>query len=391
MQNENQKATAAMDTNTTTTQALTPEMETHLQRLKCWRREQKFTEEVMHGLAASDGAERIRLYFEQVIYTVRNAAPEHLVSFMNAYVRGLKDGVQVPDSLEYAVLFQQIDLLKEILDQYEGKPFWQDWMKVYRFLLSVIEGKLTHEEVLKQSQVLKSEVRDQSLHVRLDLVAVTAHRNLRNYEKINVLLQHLSKRLDVLEFSFMKSALKSRMELAEARTLLFSTGDVSKAEKKFSRVIMNNATPSALVIAAYQDRGLSMLNQSLVEQSKNCLQSFKIAMSRAKQFGLEKDYEQTKREYLPFVRNLHGQKFDASDAPLKEQAHQLIVRGENERALYLIEDLSARGMGEVFLSFYKAKALKDTELMSQVRDQFKDENFAYMVPIVDREIRSLDN
>ncbi|WZX99434.1 AimR family lysis-lysogeny pheromone receptor [Bacillus sp. FSL W7-1360] len=345
----------------------------------------------MHGLAASGGAEQSRLYFEQVMYTVRNAAPEQLVTFMNMYVRGLKDGVQVQDSLEYAVLFQQIDLLREILDRYEGNRFWEEWEKVYRFLLSVIEGKFTHEEVLEQSHLLKSGVYDQSLQLRLELVDVSAYTHLGDYHKVGSLLDYFSKHLDQLEPNFVKSALKSRIELAEARFLLFIARDFSGAEKRFSRVIMNNATPSALIVASYRDRGLSLLNEALLEKSNKCLRCFEIAISRAKEFGLMREYERLTKEYYPLVQNLHGEQFDATDIVQEEVAHQHIVRGEHKKALYLIEDLEARGKGGVFISFYKAKALTNKELMSRVKQQFQEENLAYMLPIVEREIQALDN
>ncbi|WZX99419.1 AimR family lysis-lysogeny pheromone receptor [Bacillus sp. FSL W7-1360] len=385
MQNTNEPVITLTNTDTTTAEMLTPEMIIQLQQLECWRRDQQWTEEVMHGLAANAGANQSRLFFDQMMYTVKKRAPKQLVKFMNVYIRGLKYGVHVRDSFEYAALFEQMSLLKELLARYADEESLKEWVEVYQFLSDAVEFSWESEKIFQTVSDLIHRISDKELQVRLFTVQLIACAYLGYKEKLVAVFNMAEREVEGLEQSFMKNSLVSRIALEAAYISFYVKGEFDAAEKLYMQVIANNATPYAWLARA--SHGLSLV--TLFKSRTFCMRQLKKAMTYAKEANMLDFYDMLVNEVHPFILNMYGEYFDVEGVVPEEQVHQYVVRGDKERALQLAQEMEDSGKGSSFLVFYRAKALKSLTLLQEAKRQFENGRFSYMIFFVNREIAKM--
>lgn len=321
------------------------------------------------------------LSFEEVMLAVKKASPEQMVLLMNGYALSVESQGHIEDAFEYSVAFQQIDVLKRLLDRHDHLT---EWSSVYELFLDILQRKIQYKDIISKARDLVGQVESPKLKVRLELLEVHAHEQLGHVERTLALVDHMPEKLSKIKPSFMKSVLLSRASLSMATGLLRVKGDFTKAREMFSSVVENPITPEAMLAPAYHGWGLATLCGS---DKKEALVYYKKAMFHAKRAGLTNYFERLESEYYPFARNICGEYFDLTDVAPIEQVHQNIVRCEVQKATEMIEELEAEGGESACLTWYKGIATGKDVFLWDALERFEVENQAYLLPFVKHEIQ----
>ncbi|SDB95940.1 AimR family lysis-lysogeny pheromone receptor [Shouchella lonarensis] len=361
-----------------------------LEERDLWYQGDAWTEEAIRDLAKLQKS----ISFEQVVLAVQSFAPERVVQLMNVYALSVWDYDHRKDALEYAALFQQGEVLRRLLERYQGDPVFREWLPVYQlFLDHVVEKKSAPREIIQKARELIGIVQQPILKIRLELLELEECSKIGLVDRV-LASEGLSKsHVADIDESFRKSVIISIMLLSKANALLFAQGEPEKAEGRYLAVTVNGATPDSMLVPCHHGLGLATLSKStrgVVYQKDTCFEHFETAIFYAKRAGLTSYCEKLEKEYYPFARNIYGERIDVEGIALDEAAHQYIVRDEREKALHIINKLEKEKGCDAFLMFYKAKALKNKDLLRLALGQFEKENQAYMLPLVKRELATLN-
>ncbi|WZX99224.1 AimR family lysis-lysogeny pheromone receptor [Bacillus sp. FSL W7-1360] len=364
---------------TDTIRRITAETEAQLKQMKLWKNNEDWSPAIMRQLALGDFH---ILDFEQVAYSVKQMAKSRMVELMNEYTLSLKHVPHIKDALEYASIFRQTAILKQLLERHQNDEKLTDWMPTYRLLLQVLEGKLSHGEIVDEACNLDAYVQDPVLKLRLKLLAAGAYSQLDQFKETSPLLESIIDEFDGIKTGYTRSALASRTLLLVGNYFLYGDGDIEKAEKNYLAVDINLATPPSMKSAANHGLGLIMMRHNNRVQ---CRYYFEEAIREAKESGQHDYYACLMNEYYPFARNIMGETFDLKGVVSEERVHQHIVRGEREKAIRVIEELEAAGKDSPFLTWYKGKATGNIEFLNASLKVFEAQNRAYLVPIIHQE------
>ncbi|SDB95544.1 AimR family lysis-lysogeny pheromone receptor [Shouchella lonarensis] len=371
-----------------TVDAIAEETEKLLRKMELWENPDAWSPALMRHLARGTDVDQNKysslLTFEQVMLAVKKVTPDRVAQFMNEYALALESHSHIQDAFEYAVAFQQVDILKQLLEQHKSNVYLEEWTTVYRLLLEVIQRKLSYKGVISKARDLVGHVESEVLKVRLELLEVHAHEQLGCLENTISLVDHMPGKLVKIEPSFMKSVLLSRASLSMGTGLLRVKGDFKKAREVFTEVVDNPATPEAMLAPALHGLGLATLCGL---DRKEALPHYEQAIFYAKKAGLVAYAERLENEYYPFARNICGEQFDLTGIAPCEQVHQYIVRCEVDKALEMISQLEAEGNQSACLTWYRGIATGKEAVLWEALDRFEVENQSYLRPFVKQEIQ----
>ncbi|WZX99635.1 AimR family lysis-lysogeny pheromone receptor [Bacillus sp. FSL W7-1360] len=359
-----------------TLRRITKETEERLKQMNLWGNGKEWTPALMRQLAR----EEVNAFsFEQVAYSVKKMAKPRMIELMNEYTLSLHSLPHVKDSFEYAAVFQQRDILHQLIERYQDDERLTEWIDVHRLVLLVLEDQFTYEEIIDEARNLDVSVKESVLKVRLKILVTNAYAQLGKFEKMFLLLQGLVDDFGEIETSYTKSSLASRTLLLVGNYYLYGKGDVDNAENNYLAVTVNEATPEAAKVAPNHGLGLIMMCKG---DRKQCSYYFGEAIRIAKETGQHVYQECLKREYYPFARNILGETFDVVGINPEEQAHQLIVRGEYEKALRVIEEMEGSGKRDPLLVWYKGKATRKKELLLSAIEQLEQSRYVFLASLV---------
>ncbi|SDB83603.1 AimR family lysis-lysogeny pheromone receptor [Shouchella lonarensis] len=324
--------------------------------------------------------------FEQVIYAVKKVAKSRMIELMNEYTLSLQHIPYIKVSFEYAVLFGQKGVLRQLLKHYQDNENLIEWVTTYRLLLRVAERELSYDQVIEEARRLSTYVKEPILMIRLKLLAADAYDKLGKTKETASLLEGVIEELYAVEAGYMKSVLASRALLLVGNYFLYGKGDAEKAENNYLAVVTTDATPDTVKVGAYHGLLLVMMCKG---DRAQCAYYFGEAIQLAKETGKHVYQECLEREYYPFVRNILGETFSAEGVCPEERAHQYIVRGEHEKALHLIDELEIAGKGDSILTWYKGKATGNKELLLSALAAFEEEHYAFLVSLIRQELDRL--
>ncbi|WZY00399.1 AimR family lysis-lysogeny pheromone receptor [Bacillus sp. FSL W7-1360] len=363
-----------------TLRRITKETEERLKQMNLWGNGKEWTPALMRQLAR----EEVNAFsFEQVAYSTKKMAKPRMIELMNEYTLSLHSLPHVKDSFEYAAVFQQRDILHQLIERYQDDERLTEWIDVHRLVLLVLEDQFTYEEIIDEARNLDVNVKEPVLKTRLKILVTNAYAKLGKFEKMFLLLQGLVDELSEFEAGYTKSVLASRALLLVGNYYLYGKGDVDNAEKNYLAVTVNESTPEAVKVAPNHGLGLIMMCKG---DRKQCSYYFGEAMRIAKETGQHLYKECLEREYYPAARNTLGETFDLLGVVPEEIAHQHIVRGDCENALELIKELESLGRESPHLMWYKGKATKNKEFLRSAMEQFENGRGVFLAHIIRKEL-----
>ncbi|SDB85494.1 AimR family lysis-lysogeny pheromone receptor [Shouchella lonarensis] len=351
-----------------------------------WENEDAWTEEVMYQLARFYP----RYSFEQILLSVQEMAQNRMIHLMNTYALTVINREHVEDALEYAVQFQQIDVLERLLLLHGIGNAFKWWCSTYKLLLDILKGKLSCEEVVQRSSNLMKKVDEPVLQFRLMSMCILAEFYRGNIGEALSFIEKLPHLLfKHVKPGFVRSTIMHRVSLIRVMHVLYEKGDVEQAERDLLKLKKENI-PEIVLAACYHLLGIA----TLFEDDDRCIAYFHKANFYASNLGLGDYRRRILAKYIPFARNVRKEKFDISEGVEvlpEEKIHQYLVRGELKNALSLADQLSRNGHKNILLTLYWAKASQDIERMLDVYGQLFEENHAYLAPYVQQEISHLQN
>ncbi|MCM3549253.1 AimR family lysis-lysogeny pheromone receptor [Alkalihalobacillus clausii] len=348
---------------------------------KNWTQHEVFTPDNLKQVA------RESLYtFEEWMLIVKHAKPEESVPIMNTYAMHVNKLHDVRDAFEYASVHEQMNVLEQLLDKHRADDLLTEWISVYKLIYETLLNEYTLQERLEKVKDLYGEVKNPLARMRLDIYELSTYFNMGIVRNALYLADKLRNDFATIKPSYMKSALASRVSLLIGSGKLYGEGDIKSAEDYFFAVNVNETTPDAIRASSFH----ALSNTKLIDNKELCLQYTREAIKFADRAGLISYKEVLEQERIPFIKNLYGETFDLSDTiPEEEQIHQHIVRNETGHAQKMLKKLEDEGKNSLFLLYYKAKATKDVTLFTNALSQFSIFGRAYMIPVVLRDIVSL--
>ncbi|SDC42281.1 AimR family lysis-lysogeny pheromone receptor [Shouchella lonarensis] len=373
-------------TESTIKHKITKGTEGYLQRIGLWDHKEKWTKETMRHLALTreEGYHVPLLAFEQVLFVVKRFSSERLIPLMNEYSLAVENIDHIKDALEYAVQYRQEDLLVQLLDRHQDHPDLTEWVPVYQLLLvSVVRDCTSSEEIIDQARDLVGRVTETILKVRLEVHEVRSYVELGYRSKTAYLKEKLPKQLESVETSFVKSVLVTITNFYIAYDLVYNEGKLIEAEKYLQESVISHVVAETMCVPCYHLLSIA----TLARKDYTSVGYMQRALFYAERTGLEDYRQKLESEYLPFVRNMHGDKFDLDGVILEEQVHQYVVRLQYKKALELVTKLEADGNGSSFLTFYKGMALQDVGVLAEAMHAFAKEGRLYLLPLVEMELK----
>ncbi|SDC20159.1 AimR family lysis-lysogeny pheromone receptor [Shouchella lonarensis] len=365
-----------------TLRRITEDTEKRLKQMNLWNKDKEWTPALMRRLGREDFRE---FSFEQVAYSVKKMAKSRMTALMNEYALSLHSLPHIKDAFEYAALFQQRDILHQLIERYHDDECLVEWVHVYRLLLRVLEDPFTYEEIIDEARHLDVNVKEPVLKIRLKILAANAYDQMGSIRESSLLLERLVDDLWKIETGYTKSVLASRTLLLVGNYYLYGEGDVENAEKNYLAVTVNESTPEAAKVAPNHGLGLIMMCKG---DRLQCAYYFQEAIRIAKETGQYAYQECLERQYYPFARSILGETVSVEGITLEEQAHQYIVRGEREKALRLIGELEVSVKSDPHLTWYKGMATGKKELLWSALGQFKEKSYAHLVMLIQQQLES---
>ncbi|SDB85580.1 AimR family lysis-lysogeny pheromone receptor [Shouchella lonarensis] len=358
------------------------ETEKRLKQLDLQWENKEWSGALMQQLAGED---YFTWSFEKVAYAVKKRAKSRTAEMMNEYVLSLKHLPHVKDSFEYAVLFQQTEVLQLLLERHQDNEDLKEWISVYRLLLQCLRGQLTHKEVVTEARHLDVGVKEPMLKLRLRLLAAHSYEQLWQFDEALFLLENSISSFHCLEPCYMKSVLASRALLSIGNSFLYGEGDIERAAVNYLGIVENESTPDTMKADVNHGLGLVMMCK---KDSVMCAHYFQEAIFYAKETGKHAYRECLEHEYYPFARNILGEQFDLSGVVHEEQIHQHIVRGEYEKAIRMIEELEQARKSSIPLVWYKGMATGKKEFLWSALEQFEAGNGVFLASLIRRELEN---
>lgn len=325
------------------------------------------------------------LSFEQVLTMVKKTLPNDYVPLMNIYALHVKRLRHVQDAFEYAHLFGQAETLDKLLEIHKTDDLLAEWVKVYTLFSSSLRNKLTPENYIIQLKNLFCLISNEQLRMKAEIAQLNYYDQIGNISNMGQMIEQFRNQFSNMESGFLKSALASRITLLAGNASLFGAGNYEEAERYYLAARVIDSIPDALLATAYHGLG----HVYLLNDKDGSIEAHKKAILHAK-LAQRTDYlKRLETDYFPYARNMLGETFDIENVAEHEQAHQYIVRGQNNRALKIINNLESKGKNSVHLLFYKAKALKSVPMLFKSIREFSAHGYTNMIIFVEKEINKL--
>ncbi len=344
-------------------------------------KKEEITDEFMIKLARNHPD----LSFEQVLTAIKKALPNDYVPFMNTYAVNVKKLRHVQDAFEYAHLFSQTDTLKKLLHTHKRDDLLEEWTKVYEVFLSSSGTNLHLENCIIHLRGLNNIVYNEQLRMKIDISQLNYFDRIGGIKNITPLIDQFRTQFSKMESGFFKSALASRVTLLGGNASLFGAGDYESAESYYLAASVIESIPDALLATTYHGLG----HIYIVQDKKRSLEAHEKAIFHAQKANHNDYVYKLKSNYFPFAKNMLGETFDLEGVVDHEQAHQYIVRGQNQKALDVIRSIEASGKLSAHAQFYKAKALSNIPLLFDTIRQFNAQGYTNMIMFVEKEIKKL--
>lgn len=349
---------------------------------KCWK-DARLNEARMKELAKD-----VELSFEDVLLMTKYLMPDQHVSLMNVYATSVKKLQHVRDAFEYATLYEQFDVLANLIDMHKEDELLLEWVRVYQLLYDLLNGNINimNEDSIQMVRNMYAYTNNPITRMRLEYIELNLLFKKGTLRGSNLIESRMRNIFKSVEPCFIKSVLASKCSLLIGLVKLYYEGDLEKAENHLLAVVVNESSTEAVLSACHHALGQIYLARN---NSELCKSSYKKAIDYAAQATLSHYKESLENEYYPFARNILGEVFETNNVVLEERIHQHIVRGEKEEALHLIDLSEKTSESSSFMLFYKGKLKKDKSLLLQSMESFSCEGELYFYKFVEKELIKL--
>lgn len=289
-----------------------------------------------------------KIDFYNVFILTKHLDPIGYLDILDSYCKSFNTPVGIQNALEYASNHNRTALMEYLLETHsDRKDAIREWISVYS-LHSSFKSMESHI-VIQQCRELYGNVNAPELKIKLDLIEAAI-----NYQNRKHLMYEISKRLqgriEELKKGFIKESFKVRLCSYLAPAVLYVNEDVETAKMLSEEVIKNPVSPSHLIAASYHTMSHAFLFNS-VDLSVDYLErAIRLYMSE----GNDKRAKILRSNDLAFAKSFHNLTFEVHDLTDEELAHQLIVRGETDRAISILESKKELdSFGKLYLGIAK--------------------------------------
>ncbi|PAF08637.1 hypothetical protein CHH65_13700 [Shouchella clausii] len=291
------------------------------------------------------------LEFSTVLNLIRYLAASEYLEIMDNYCLKLEKPLGIMNALEYASNYERHDLTSNLLALHAGhkKGEIREWLEVYD--LNKRRKTMSPYDVMDACRNLYGKVTSDEVKVKIDLIeAVSTY--TKDYKSLLRMCDRIETKIKQLRDGFIKESFKIRFFNLHANAVLYYKNDVDTALEHTEYVIKNKVSPTFLVASAHLIRGQAQM----YDRKEESIQNIRTAAKLFKLAGYS-DYAQNLLENdLVFVQNYHRDIVDLENLKDGELAHQLLVRGDREKACEVLSKLDDK---DPFTLLYKGMAFRD--------------------------------
>ncbi|GAB3789462.1 AimR family lysis-lysogeny pheromone receptor [Virgibacillus kimchii] len=242
----------------------------------------------------------------------------------------------------------------------------QLWAKVYQINIDRRFGSCTPNESLKQiRQVRTSEA---ELKCIVEFTRVTIYYDLNQFSKIGNFLDIQHELFGAVRDKLLLSYFKIRLNQI-LMTYYLMRNEIIMARKYGYRVLNHSFSPRTKA-STHVRLGLSYTFDTYFQAMHHIQQALQIA----KKHNLHNAVRLIEGNTIPFL-SAHFNKPDGITAKdQSEQAHLEIARGNNEKAIEILSELS---LDSPFVLYYLGKAKRDKDLLLQSYSYFIEKRSDY--------------
>ncbi|AVR00557.1 hypothetical protein OBCHQ24_16600 [Oceanobacillus iheyensis] len=240
------------------------------------------------------------------------------------------------------------------------------WAAVYQNILDRRLKKYTPHESLQRIKHI--ETKDPELKCLVEFFKVTTYYELNQFSRLGNFLAIQPELFAVVEDKLLLSYFKTRLNQI-LLTYHLTRNELIMARKYAFRVLNQTENPRTMA-SMHIKLGLSYTFDTYFQGMYHLSEAVKIA----KQHKLDKVVKLVKERNIPFLSAHFNQVENISSPDPSEQAHIEIAKGNNQRAIELLDDLP---LDSPFQLYYLGKAKQDKNLLLQSYNFFIEKRSDY--------------
>ncbi|AIC95420.1 AimR family lysis-lysogeny pheromone receptor [Shouchella lehensis] len=221
------------------------------------------------------------------------------------------------------------------------------------------------------------------INTKILLIEAGMYFDEMKFQTVLSLLKPLHSKLVDVNNRFIKESFNVRFAIFAANAELKAAGNTEKSIEYCHFLMDSVVTPDNLVASAHHTMGHAKIFESRVESVyllQKAANLYRVAGSEANADGvLFND--------IPLANSIHGHEIDLNEISGEELAHQLIIRGRNDEALALLNDLQ----DTPYTLLYKGMASKNFPLILQAHGIMMKEGDSFFIKLFERELFDLYN
>lgn len=248
-----------------------------------------------------------------------------------------------------------------------GNSSNQKWAKVYQIVFDRKAGNFPPQTIIKQLDAIETD--EPELISIIEITKVSCYVDMHMFSALADFLDQYHKWFNQVRDQAFLSYLNIRIELLLMYYYL-SKNLVILARRSANRLLKEESISPYLKISAHTHLGFSYLFESYAETMTH--------MQQAMQIACDNHYDEVidvfKNRNIPFVAAHFNQADHITSNDKSEQAHLEIARGNNERAIEILNELP---LDTPFQLYYMGKAKQDKELLCRASNQFIEQSSDY--------------
>jgi hypothetical protein len=239
-------------------------------------------------------------------------------------------------------------------NQLSNNPSNQLWAEVYQIILDRRDRKYSVGEMRTRLQEMIPT--DPELKCLIELVIVDTYFNQMDFGQFGNFLEKQQELFEPIQDNFILSSFNLRT-YQKLFVYYWTRNELIMARKYAFRALNQTNSPTTKV-SLHMNLALTYSFDTYYQGMYHLKEALKIA----EKFNLEKFIHSIKNKSIPFFAAHFGRPNGVESSDRSEQAHLEIAKGNNEKAIALLEDIYT---DSPFKMYYMGLAKKDKNLLSE--------------------------
>lgn len=254
--------------------------------------------------------------------------PSEYEDVMIKYCKEVTKKSAVISSLEYSARINNVELLEFLLNKFNEDKSLEEAVQVYN--LELLSKNNNFHAVIAGGRELLGKTSSKELKLKIQLLEANAYYKLNEQDVMNRVFIGLEQQLDELRNGYIKEAYKFCFYSVSARAHLYARGDSEKAiEFAHKAISVEKIISQEQIAQMYHIIGQAYINESL----ESSLEYLNKSMNLYSINGFHDWALLIKNNDIPFAMNVNEVNFEYfTGLDRGEWAHQLLVRGDREKA-----------------------------------------------------------